>query len=82
MKTKLTMIFCVAAFVAGAEVSSKAPPAGGSRASRFANPPASARILPLRHTRQNNRKLNDKELRDLMLDGFGGMGCNVTFSTN
>ena len=60
----------------------KAPPEGGSRAARFANPPASARILPLHHGRPNNRKANDAELRNLMLDGFGGMACNVSFGTN
>ena len=79
------MIFstvALAAAVACAEALPKAPPEGGGRAARFANPPASARILPLRHTRQNNRELNDKELSDLLLDGFGGMACNVTFGTN
>ena len=30
-----------------------------------------ARVLPLHNTRQNNRELNDKELRDLLLDGIG-----------
>ena len=82
MRTRLTVIFCAAAVVACAEVSPKAPPEGGSRAERFANPPASARILPLHHGRPNNRKANDAELRNLMLDGFGGMACNVSFGTN
>ena len=82
MKTKLTMIFCAAAVAACAEVSPKAPPEGGSRAARFANPPASARILPLHHGRPNNRKANDAELKTLMLDGFGGMASNVSFGTN
>ena len=81
MRTTICTIMLAAGAVF-ADSLPKAPPEGGSRAARFANPPASARILPLRHTRQNNRKLNDKELRDLMLAGFGGMGCNVTFSTN
>ena len=81
IKRSLFLSACCVACVTGAEVSPKAPPEGGSRAARFANPPASARILPLHHTRQNNRKLNDAELRNLMLDGFGGMACNVTFGT-
>ena len=84
MKIKRSLFlsaYCVAC-VAAADPLPKAPPEGGSRAERFANPPASARILPLHHTRQNNRELNDKELRDLLLDGFGGMACNVSFGTN
>ena len=72
----------LAAGAAAAEVLPKAPPEGGSRAARFANPPASARILPLHHGRPNDRKANDAELRNLLLDGFGGMACNVSFGTN
>ena len=76
---KILSVVLLAAAVAGAEVSPKAPPEGGSRAARFANPPASARILPLHHGRPNNRKANDAELKTLMLDGFGGMASNVSF---
>ncbi|MBO7687589.1 MAG: hypothetical protein J6V72_14445, partial [Kiritimatiellae bacterium] len=81
IKRPLFLSACCVACVAAADPLPKAPPEGGSRAERFANPPASARILPLHHTRQNNRKLNDAELQNLMLDGFGGMACNVTFGT-
>ena len=82
IKHALFLSACCAACVAAADSLPKAPPEGGSRAARFANPPASARILPLHHGRPNNRKANDAELRNLMLDGFGGMACNVSFGTN
>ena len=81
MRTTICTIM-LAAGAAFADSLPKAPPEGGSRAARFANPPASARILPLHHGRPNNRKANDAELRNLMLDGFGGMACNVSFGTN
>ena len=81
MRTTICTIL-LAAGMAAAESLPKAPPEGGSRAARFANPPASARILPLHHGRPNNQKTNDAELRNLMLDGFGGMACNVSFGTN
>ena len=81
MRTTICTIM-LAAGAAFADSLPKAPPEGGSRAARFANPPASARILPLHHGRPNNRKANDAELRNLLLDGFGGMACNVTFGTN
>ena len=82
IKRLLFLSACCVACAAVADSLPKAPPEGGSRAARFANPPASARILPLHHGRPNNRKANDAELRNLMLDGFGGMACNVSFGTN
>ena len=84
MKRSLSLLLSAGCAFGALAVDSlpKAPPEGGSRAARFANPPASARILPLHHGRPNNRKTNDAELRNLMLDGFGGMACNVSFGTN
>ena len=79
---RTTVCAILLAAVACADALPKAPPEGGSRAARFATPPASARILPLHHGRPNNRKANDAELRNLMLDGFGGMASNVSFGTN
>ena len=81
MRTTICTIM-LAVGAAFADSLPKAPPEGGNRAARFANPPASARILPLHHGRPNDRKANDAELRNLLLDGFGGMACNVSFGTN
>ena len=51
-----------------------------SRETRFANPPSSARILPLHHGRPNDRAKNDDELNHLKDCGFGGMASNVSFN--
>ena len=53
-----------------------------SREERFANPPASARILPLHHGRPNDKAKADAELATLKRQGFGGFAGNVNFDTN
>lgn len=54
-------------------------PENASREDRFANPPASARILPLHHGRPNDLRKADAELAALKNEGFGGFGGNVNF---
>lgn len=54
-------------------------PETASRAERFANPPASARILPLVHGRANDLPKADAEMAALKAAGFGGFGGNVNF---
>ncbi len=58
------------------------PPETGTRAERFANPPASARILPLHHRRPDSAKAADAEIATLRRRGFGGMASNVNPGTN
>jgi len=53
-----------------------------SREERFANPPASARILPLHHGRPDDKARVDAELAKLKEQGFGGFAGNVNFSSN
>lgn len=55
-------------------------PETADRATRFANPPASARILPLHHGRPNDTAKADRELADLKNEGFGGFAGNVNFT--
>lgn len=57
-------------------------PASASREERFANPPACARILPLRHGWSYNAGKVDAELRTLKDEGFGGFAGNVNWTTN
>lgn len=54
-------------------------PEDASREIRFANPPASARILPIHHHRVNDTAKADEELSRLRADGFGGFAGNVDF---
>ena len=54
-------------------------PENAPREDRFANPPASARILPLHHGRPNDLRKADAELAALKNEGFGGFGGNVNF---
>ena len=54
-------------------------PEDASREARFANPPASARILPLHHGRPNDMARADRELAKLKDEGFGGFAGNVNF---
>ena len=54
-------------------------PEDASREARFANPPASARILPLHHGRPNDMAKADRELAKLKDEGFGGFAGNVNF---
>ena len=79
---KITALMSLAATVALAADFPKAAPEDGTRAERFANPPMSARILPLRHNWSNDRKRADANFAGLLRDGFGGMGYNVNFGTN
>lgn len=48
-------------------------------AERFANPPASARILRIIHKQHDNPTLQDKQLQQLAAQGFGGFAGNVSF---
>lgn len=54
-------------------------PEDASRTERFANPPASARILPIVHSRPNDRAKADAEMERLVEGGFGGFAGNVNF---
>lgn len=55
-------------------------PENAPREVRFANPPASARILPIHHGRPNDLAKADAELDALRRDGFGGFVGNVGFT--
>ena len=52
-------------------------PETASREKRFANPPASARLLPIRHHRPDDRARADAEIADLVDKGYGGMVVNA-----
>lgn len=54
---------------------------GGDRPlkERFANPPAECRILKIVHSLPDEPEAQDRVLRDLVLCGFGGAVCNVSF---
>ena len=56
-------------------------PEDASREARFADPPASARILPLHHRRPNDLKKADAELDALERQGFGGFAGNVNMGS-
>jgi len=47
---------------------------------RFANPPASARILKIIHGWPDEPNAQDALIRSLASQGFGGVVCNVSFS--
>ena len=66
----------VASFAEGAAH----PPASGTLAARFADPPARARILKIVHGLPDAPEAQDKLLRTLLAQGFGGMVCNVSFT--
>lgn len=61
---------CLAAAVAFA-------PETASREARFAAPPASTRLLPIRHRRPDDRARADAEIDDLVRCGYGGMVVNA-----
>ena len=48
-------------------------------AERFAEPPPSARILRILHKQQDQPEAQDKVLRQLEAQGFGGFAGNVSF---
>jgi hypothetical protein len=48
-------------------------------AERFANPPPSARILPIIHSQKDDPAEQDKQLASLVARGFGGFAGNVSF---
>lgn len=48
-------------------------------AERFAEPPPSARILPIIHSQKNTPHEQDKQLASLVARGFGGFAGNVSF---
>ena len=52
-------------------------PESASREERFANPPASARLLPIRHHRPDDRARADAEIAELVDRGYGGMVVNA-----
>ncbi len=68
---------CVLTFAAAGETVYS--PEDASREVRFANPPASARILPIQHGHSNDPVKTDAELATLRADGFGGFAGNVNF---
>ena len=80
MKTSIVAAF--AAFTAAAGVLSKSSPETGSRESRFADPPPSSRILPLKHYWPSDVAGADRELQKFQSQGFGGLACNVHFCSN
>lgn len=58
------------------------PPLPGEErplAGRFADPPASARILPIIHAQPDDPAAQDEQLRRLAARGFGGFAGNVSF---
>lgn len=55
-------------------------PENAPREIRFANPPATSRILPIHHGRPNDRAKVDAELAALKTSGFGGFVGNVSFT--
>lgn len=57
-------------------------PADASREERFANPPACARILPIRHQWPNDPAQIDARLKTLKANGFGGFVGNVNMTSN
>ena len=67
---------------AGAAALTREPPEAGSREARFAHPPPSARILPLRHYWPSAARRADEDLLKLQRQGFGGLACNVHIGTN
>ena len=79
MNNRKSMVATLVAGLACAAAAAMAPE-DASRAERFANPPASARILPIHHGRPDAPERIDAELKGLVDDGFGGMACNVKFS--
>ena len=52
-------------------------PESASREERFADPPASARLLPIHHRRPDDRARADAEIADLVDKGYGGMVVNA-----
>jgi hypothetical protein len=55
-------------------------PASGPTAARFADPPARARILKIVHGLPDAPEAQDRLLRTLAAQGFGGIVCNVSFT--
>lgn len=55
------------------------PPSDRPFAERFADPPADARILKIIHSWPDSPQEQDALIRDLLLQGFGGVVCNVSF---
>lgn len=55
------------------------PPEGRALAERFAEPPASSRILKIIHKQPDDPAAQDRMLQQLAANGFGGMVSNVGF---
>jgi len=68
------LLWCCAELVDAPYAPETAP-----REVRFANPPASARILPIHHHRSNDLARADAEIKALVAEGFGGTAGNVSF---
>lgn len=79
---KVAVAAAFAAFGAVAGVLPKSAPETGTREERFANPPPSSRILPLKHYWPSDVRQAEKELLKYHRQGFGGLACNVHFCTN
>lgn len=70
-----------ACWAAGTNTASIAPLPGSDRplAARFADPPASARILRIIHKQPDQPEAQDRQLQQLAAQGFGGFVGNVSF---
>jgi len=62
-----------------ADVLPRQPAESRSLAERFTDPPPSARILRILHKQQDQPEAQDKVLRQLADQGFGGFAGNVAF---
>jgi hypothetical protein len=74
LKTRLLAALC--GLLAGAVTANSAP---SDFATRFANPPADARILKIIHSWPDKPEAQDQLIRKLGGQGFGGVVCNVSF---
>jgi hypothetical protein len=70
---------CRAEEVAEKAVLSQQPKENRPLAERFAEPPPSARILRILHQQQEQPEAQDRVLRQLAGQGFGGFAGNVSF---
>ncbi len=75
----LLCVVCRAAEPPAATVIPLLPTEGRTLAERFAEPPPSARILRILHKQQDQPEAQDKVLRQLAAQGFGGFAGNVAF---
>ncbi len=78
---KRVLILAVAVCACAVQEVTTFAAADASREARFANPPATARILPIHHDRPpGGAKGAERELAALRAGGFGGVVANIAFS--